>query len=193
MLHGVFFKANLDGTIDPHFVNRYVQTDVHLAFAHRHLSSPVLPSISTLFGSVSQLPTVTLSILRSVSLIASTFLRQFSVRRISVSNTSVLWHDGRALVGCESGPLNWIRLPALETVGWWDLGDSNGHMGLRKKHGRLGWMKEWTTAHVGAGELSSNELAHRVSIAEERSRHRRTHIISFHHPATVPYLLRDSA
>lgn len=52
-------------------------------------------------------------------------------------------------MGCESGPFGWMRLPALETVGWWDLEGDAGEAGLRVRGGALGWMKEWITAHVG--------------------------------------------
>lgn len=134
--------------MEPAFVNRFVLTDVYLASRSMHLSRPILPSISTLLSPITKLPGLLSSISRAVILSAASRMSPTPVERLSVSNTSVLWHDGRALAGCESGPLNWIRLPALETVGWWDLTGEDSEIGLREKGGTLGWMKEWTTAHV---------------------------------------------
>lgn len=66
-----------------------------------------------------------------------------------MANTSVLYHDGRALATCESGPPMRIALPGLETVGWWDgtEGDGSGQ-GFNKDGGPIGFLREWTTAHV---------------------------------------------
>lgn len=145
MLAGVLFEDDGQGNVRPSFVNRFVLTDVLLA---RQSDRPVLPSIATLLSPLTSLPSIVASVGRAIALAALSQLSRTPINRLSVANTSVLWHDGRALAGCESGPLCWIRLPALETVGWWDLEGDDGEPGMREKGGTLGWMKEWTTAHV---------------------------------------------
>ncbi|SCZ90628.1 BZ3500_MvSof-1268-A1-R1_Chr9g10902 [Microbotryum saponariae] len=158
MLQGVYFprRPAVDAANDPsgsavaapEFVNRYVLTDVLLA-TPADATTPILPSITTLLGPLRQLPAVIASVSRAVILAALSFAAASAqaISHVSVANTSILYHDGRALAGCESGPLAWVRLPALETVGWWDLDGDDGEIGMREKHGALGWMKEWTTAH----------------------------------------------
>ncbi|KAM0789929.1 hypothetical protein ACM66B_006769 [Microbotryomycetes sp. NB124-2] len=156
MLQGVYF-VNVGQECQPLFVNRHVLTDVLLA-TPRDASLPIIPSISTLLGPLHQLPAVVTAITRAVALSALSFAfkdRQ-AVQRISVANTAVTYHDGRALATCESGPMAWFRLPSLETVGWWDLGDDD-EPGLRERNGALGFMKEWTTAHPKR-DPKSNEL-----------------------------------
>lgn len=157
MLQGVYFSRQKGSSdIQPLFVNKAVLTDVLLALPSGS-KSPILPSISTLLGPVTQLPSVVFAISRAVALSALSFVSttKQAVERLSVANTSVLFHDGRALAGCESGPLAWVRLPSLETVGWWDL-EQEGQIGLRQKAGVLGWMKEWTTAHVSCEQRPVN-------------------------------------
>ncbi|KDE03948.1 hypothetical protein MVLG_05582 [Microbotryum lychnidis-dioicae p1A1 Lamole] len=157
MLQGVYFpRRPVDAAKDPsgsavaapEFVNRYVLTDVLLA-TPADATAPILPSITTLLGPLKQLPALIASVSRAVILAALSFAAASAeaISHVSVANTSILYHDGRALAGCESGPLAWVRLPALETVGWWDLDGDDGEIGMREKHGALGWMKEWTTAH----------------------------------------------
>jgi hypothetical protein len=154
MLAGVLFDYEITETgkhvIVPKFINKYVLTDVILSSSSTS-PTPVLPSIATLLAPVTKLPTLLYSILRAVTLTAASHLnQQLSIRRISVANTALLYHDGRALATCESGPPMWISLPGLETIGWWDLeGDYRDEIGLRENGGTiLGWMKEWCTAHV---------------------------------------------
>lgn len=149
MLQGVYFSRTTNQLgIQPLFVNKAVLTDVLLALPPS-ARSPILPSISTLLGSVTQIPAIVTAVGRAFALSALSFASttKQAVERLSVANTSVLFHDGRALASCESGPLAWVRLPSLETVGWWDL-EQEGQIGLRQQGGILGWMKEWTTAHV---------------------------------------------
>lgn len=150
MLTGVYFKEVRTSSgkrqLVPTFVNRYVLTDVFLASNALGLKQPILPSIATLVGSIWTLPLILLSIFRAVFLAFLSFFTHSPLRHLSVANTSILWHDGRALASCESGPLTWVTLPALDTVGFWSLEGDNGEAGLRD--GMIGWMKEWTTAHV---------------------------------------------
>ncbi|GAA6040554.1 hypothetical protein JCM8097_005461 [Rhodosporidiobolus ruineniae] len=151
MLTGVFFdiqpasSSQAAPSIVPTFVNKYILTDVYLASAALGVTEPILPSIATLLGSFRTLHLVLFSILRAVFLAFCSFFTATPLRHLSVANTSVLWHDGRALATCESGPPAWVSLPELDTVGWWSLEGDNGEAGLRQ--GMLGWMKEWTTAH----------------------------------------------
>lgn len=189
MLHGVFFDDSLhpSGSLRPTYVNRYVLSDVLLA-TPPSASLPILPSITTLLGSLSSIHLIVYAILRCVYLVARSFWSGTPVRRISVANTSVLWHDGRALVGCESGPLGWIQLPALETVGWWDLEGDGGELGLRR--GLCGWMKEWTTAHVSFHlEILRHSLTLHFVTAKARSCHWRVDPVPFDHDPPVSQLL----
>lgn len=147
MLTGVHFSAtSTTSDITPTFVNKYVLTDVFLASHALGLKKPILPSIATLLGSFVTIHLIVYSIFRAVFLAFCSFFTQTPLRHLSVANTAVLWHDGRALASCESGPLVEVTLPALDTVGYWSLEGDNGEPGMRE--GLLGWMKEWTTAHV---------------------------------------------
>ncbi|GAA6014051.1 hypothetical protein JCM11491_003501 [Sporobolomyces phaffii] len=146
MLTGVHFAPSPDGSsIAPTFVNKYVLTDVFLVSHALGLSKPILPSIATLLGSFATIHLILFSIFRAVFLAFFSFFIKTPLRHLSVANTSVLWHDGRALASCESGPLVEVTLPELDTVGYWSLEGDNGEPGMRD--GTLGWMKEWTTAH----------------------------------------------
>lgn len=164
MLAGVLFDHfHNASTITPTFVQKYVLTDVYLASSPTS-PRPILPSIATLLAPLSGLPTLLLSISRAVTLsLLSHYnpLAQQAVDRISVGNTTIFYSDGRALVGCESGPLGWVTLPGLDMVGWWDLEGDDGEVGLREKGGTaLGWMKEWCTAHVCCDFLLSRSEPH---------------------------------
>ncbi|GAA5993433.1 hypothetical protein JCM11641_007157 [Rhodosporidiobolus odoratus] len=153
MLSGVFFRAqpasasNSKPRIVPYFVNKYVLTDVFLASAALGARAPILPSIATLLGPFSTLHLILYSVVRAVFLAFCSFFTATPLRHLSVANTSILFHDGRALASCESGPLAWVTMPELETVGFWSLEGDNGEKGMREEGGTLGWMKEWTTAH----------------------------------------------
>ena len=156
MLSGVWFK-DVDGIIQPQFVNQYILTDLYLStLSSVRLKTPILPSIATLVNPASSLIAIVLRILRSILLVVLSFLpgsRQV-IRKISVANTAVLYHDGRALATCESGPPMRISLPGLETVGWYDgiraEGEPEGQIQDEKRiggDGLLGFVREWTTAH----------------------------------------------
>lgn len=157
MLSGVAFRRNDDsGIIQPEFVNQYILTDLYLSsITSPSLQTPILPSIATLVNPLCSLITVTLRILRTLILVALSQLpgSQQAINKISVANTAVIFHDGRALATCESGVPMRISLPGLETVGWFDGAKSEGEIeagtGTRfGSDGVFGWMKEWTTAHV---------------------------------------------
>ncbi|KAI2616163.1 carotenoid oxygenase [Hypomontagnella submonticulosa] len=153
MLAGVLFQRGAnDGEIEPHFVNQYILTDLYLnAKDNCNLKRPILPSITTLLSAT--LVTTILSVLRTLALVYLSRLpgSKRAIKRISVANTGVVYHDGRALATCESGPPMRFHLPSLETVGWYNRGapnecgvDSNLNFGGGDL---MAFMKEWTTGH----------------------------------------------
>lgn len=162
MLAGVLFKpssSNPDEAV-PHFVNKYILTDVCLSsFENISLKTPILPSITTLVNPVSSLIVILFRIFRSMFLVLLSHLpgSHQAIKRISVANTGVLLHDGRALATCESGPPIRIQLPELDTIGWYDGNRVEGETRSRevedgKEHvfggtGLFSWMREWTSGH----------------------------------------------
>ena len=157
MLSGVSFRRlGEKGAIQPEFVNQYILTDVYLSSkTSSSLTTPILPSIATLVNPLSSLITITLRILRTIALVILSHLpgSQQAIKKISVANTAVLYHDGRALATCESGPPIRIALPGLETIGWFDgrASEGEGIQDLGPGFGGTGpfsWLKEWATAHV---------------------------------------------
>lgn len=157
MLSGVSFRGKGENrVIQPEFVSQYILTDVYNSSkASSSLRTPILPSIATLVNPMSSLLTIILRILRTIALVIMSHLpgSQHAIKKISVANTSVLYHDGRALATCESGPPMRIALPGLETIGWFN-GKSGEGEGVRDTspgfggEGPLSFMREWTTAHV---------------------------------------------
>ena len=74
--------------------------------------------VATLVNPLASFIFVTLRILRTILLVILSHLpgsRQ-KIKKISVANTNVVYHDGRAMALCESGPPMRIQLPGLETV-----------------------------------------------------------------------------
>ena len=164
MLSGVsFLRIGEKGSeVQPEFVNQYILTDVYLASkTSQFLQTPILPSIATLVNPLSSLIIIILRILRTISLVLLSHLpgsRQV-IKKISVANTSIMYHDGRALATCESGPPMRIALPGLGTIGWFNGERSEGEPGSEAGSGfggdgLLGFMKEWTTAHVSTRTTS---------------------------------------
>ncbi|KAI9800740.1 MAG: hypothetical protein M1833_003156 [Piccolia ochrophora] len=158
MLSGVAFRRvdHEAGAVQPEFVNQYVLTDLYLSTRKtKELTTPVLPSITTLVDPLSPLLTIIWRILRAVLLVILSHVwgSQQAIKRISVANTSILYHDGRALATCESGPPMRVALPGLETVGWFNGQSAEGELAVDDGGARFGgegllsFMKEWTTAH----------------------------------------------
>lgn len=166
MLSGVAFRRTGDGSIQPEFVNQYILTDVYLStITTPSLRLPILPSIATLVNPAASLFTVILRIFRTVLIIILSNLpgSEYAVKKLSVANTGILYHDGRALATCESGPPMRISLPGLETVGWYDGCKAEGEPleeHLSKDtfggHGLLSWMKQWTTAHPRTDPITND-------------------------------------
>ena len=76
----------------------------------------------------------------------------YAIKRISVTNTGIIYHDGRALTTCESGPPMRVQLPGLETIGWYDGNKAEGETEVKHEEpgfdgtGLMSFMKEWTAA-----------------------------------------------
>ncbi|KAI8629619.1 retinal pigment epithelial membrane protein [Xylariaceae sp. FL1651] len=165
MLSGVLFRRAGEGghEIEPQFVNQYILTDVFLnAKDNSSLRRPLLLSISTLVGR--SLITVMMAIARTIILVilSRTPGSRRAIKKISVANTGVIYHDGRALATCESGPPMRFQLPGLETVGWYNgrkaenepCDDDRAGFG---GEGPASFMKEWTTGHPRVDPVT-NEL-----------------------------------
>ncbi|KAF4553202.1 Hypothetical protein D9617_7g029290 [Elsinoe fawcettii] len=176
MLSGVAFTKEEDGRIQPEFVNQYVLTDVYLStISSPHNKTPILPSIATLVNPVASFFWITWRVMRTIFLVVLSFLSgsKQAIKKISVANTSVWYHDGRALAGCESGPPMRINLPGLDTVGWYDgcgaenePKDEHAQDGKRiGGEGLLGWMREWTTAHPKVDPVTKEMLLFHSSFA----------------------------
>lgn len=174
MLSGVSFRRQDQGRhVEPEFVNQYVLTDVYLSsLATPALETPILPSIAILVNPLSSLFAITWRILRTLLLVALSHLpgSQQAIKRISVANTAVLYHDGRALATCESGPPMRISLPGLETVGWFNGRQNEGETALDGRpgfggEGLLSFMKEWTTGHPRVDPKSSELLLYHSTFA----------------------------
>jgi carotenoid cleavage dioxygenase-like enzyme len=161
MLSGVAFSISQEeGSIVPEFVNQYILTDCLIASATTpSLKSPILPSIATMVNPASGFFRIIAQILRTITLVILSHFpgSQQAIKRISVANTGIFYHDGRALATCESGPPIRVQLPSLETVGWYDGVVAEGEdetLDALSKHQEafggtdlLGFMKEWTTGH----------------------------------------------
>lgn len=161
MLSGVSFtKDEHTGSILPEFVNQFILTDLYLsAISSERLRVPILPSIATLTNPLARIIYVTMRILRTVLLVILSHLpgSKQKIKKISVANTSVVYHDGRAMALCESGPPMRIQLPGLETVGWFNGSSAEGEPKnadstekervLGENGGLIQFMREWTTAH----------------------------------------------
>lgn len=163
MLFGVLFRrVGEKGTkIEPQFVNKYLLTDVYCYAKHNpFLKRPVLLSIATLVKPAKGILSVFWSVFRPLILaIASRLPGRPAIRKISVANTNVIYHDGRALATCGSGPPLRFLLPGLETVGWFNGRRAQNERGGDRRSGfggggPLAFMKEWTTAHPHVDPVS---------------------------------------
>lgn len=171
MITGVWFHDSPHSPcgFSPHFVNQFVLTDVCISsFENKGLRTPILPSIATLVDPLGRLVIIFWRILRCALIILLSHLSktQHAIKRISVANTAVLYHDGRALATCESGPPIRVQLPSLETVGWFDGNcvegeplEENAGQGIRfGGTGFNSWMREWTTGHPKVDPMTGEML-----------------------------------
>ena len=172
MLAGVAFLTDEKGRVRPEFVNQYILTDLYMSsLASERLTRPILPSIATLVNPLTSFWRILWVVFRTLVLVFLSRLpgSDVGIEKISVANTAVVWHDGRALATCESGPPMRFLLPTLQTVGWFlgDRAEGEPVVGKREKEeersegvvqdvgrgsqfgwsGPIGFMREWTTAH----------------------------------------------
>ncbi|KAI1267766.1 retinal pigment epithelial membrane protein [Xylariaceae sp. FL1019] len=167
MLSGVLFKrAGEKGlAIEPHFVNQYILTDVFLnAKGNQNLRRPLLPSIASLASG--SFLVIIIVVLRTIFLVILSNLpgSRWTVKKISVANTGLIYHDGRALATCESGPPMRFQLPSLETIGWYSGSKVENEPGLNDKsgfggEGPMSFMKEWTTGHPRVDPVTEELIA----------------------------------
>lgn len=183
MLSGVSFAQDVStGGIRPQFANQFVLTDLYLsAISSPRLRVPILPSIATLVNPLASFLYVTFRILRTVVLVILSFLpgSKQGIKRISVANTHVVYHDGRALALCESGPPMRVQLPDLETVGWYNGAWAEGERDkvrrtekpaeketfLGQEGGMISFMREWTTAHPKIDPVTKEMMLFHASFA----------------------------
>ncbi|KAK0716813.1 carotenoid oxygenase [Lasiosphaeria miniovina] len=179
MLSGVLFRRGGGNTgtteVRPEFANQFLVTDV-AAFARgsRFVRRPLLPSIAMLLNPCTTALAFVLTVLRTMLLVLLSRLpaSPWPVRKISVANTAVLYHDGRALATCASGPPLRVALPSLDTIGWFNGraaenepergGDTRAGFG---GSGALSFMRSWTTAHPRVDHVTDELIAfHSVSV-----------------------------
>ena len=178
MLAGVSFRKNAESdSIEPDFVNQYILTDLYLStISSPKLRIPILPSIATLVNPLCSFLWVGIRIFRTLLLVLLSHLpgSKQKIKKISVANTNVVYHDGRALATCESGPPMRIQLPGLETVGWYNGSSAEGEPELRSEErqhvlgedgGLISFMREWTTAHPKVDPKTNEMLMFHSSFA----------------------------
>ena len=190
MLAGVSFRRTEKGVF-PEFVNQFILTDVFLSTTTSpFLRRPILPSIATLVNPLSTLYTIVLNVFRTIFLVILSNLpgSQQAVRRISVANTGILFHDGRALATCESGPPMRVLLPGLESVGWFNgkraEGEQGGEVGSGfGGDGLLSFLKEYTTAHPRVDPKTGELILFHSTFARPYVHYS---IIPATHPPTIP-------
>ncbi|KAH8176932.1 retinal pigment epithelial membrane protein [Sarocladium implicatum] len=176
MLSGVLFRrvGEKGRQIQPEFVNQYLLTDIYCySKQNKSLKKPVLPSIATLVNPARSWFAVLLVIFRAVFLtIVSRLPGRTPIKKISVANTSVVFHDGRALATCESGPPLRFALPGLETVGWFSGREAGNEprKGQRRSgfggDGFMSFMREWTTAHPRVDPVTKELIAFHCTFAK---------------------------
>ncbi|KAF7715185.1 Uncharacterized protein PECH_006072 [Penicillium ucsense] len=174
MLSGIWFRTtNQTKKVDPCFVNRYILTDLYLgAKSMPYLRAPILPSIATLAHPLRSTISTFFKLCRFLALIAWSFISPDAhpVRKVSVANTAILYHDKRALATCQTGPPMRVQLPGLDTIGWF-----NGHSAVNEKksyaveqdafgcNGPLGFLRDWTTAHPHVDPATGDLISFQAS------------------------------
>lgn len=172
MLAGVYFLRDCKTRVSPHFVNRFVETDIYLNSRDKSWKIPLIPSIATLISPTTTLATLFFEIFRALLLVIVSWIqalfsaKAFAITKLSVANTSIFYHNSRALAACESGPPIVIKLPSLETVGWWtgteEKTGGRKKEGWAKGHGLVKHLREYTTAHPKLDPMTGELLLYHM-------------------------------
>ncbi|KAF7719097.1 Uncharacterized protein PECH_000283 [Penicillium ucsense] len=159
MLAGVYFNQSddHDSKLQPQFVNQYLLTDVYLAAkSMSSVFSPVVLSLSVMLDPCISIFDFLCELIRCAVLVLWSHISPMvpAIRNLSVANTSLSFHDGRALAHCQSGPPLRVLLPTLQTVGWFNGASAEGepetHSSFEEViggRGPLAFLKNWTTSH----------------------------------------------
>ncbi|BFZ53899.1 hypothetical protein PYCC9005_000930 [Savitreella phatthalungensis] len=196
MVHGVYFQRDGEkgGQITPLYVNRFIRTDVFLASQFWGIN--LLPSIASMIDPLKGTVSILRSILRSGAI---AFLSGSS--RLSTANTALVYHDGRVLATCESGPPMQITAPSLDTVDWHLFRDDHGN-GLSHVPGSS---SEWITGHpkvdpvtkelimFGYGIFQLRNPYIRLSIVDAQGRHKVFQQPIHLKPGSKPKMMHDFA
>ncbi|KAF2860297.1 retinal pigment epithelial membrane protein [Piedraia hortae CBS 480.64] len=206
MLCGVLFSIDEEtGKVVPQFVNQFVLTDLYLsAINSPNLRVPIVPSITILINPLTSLLKIAMSVMRTVALVILSFLpgSKQKIKRVSVANTNIVFHDRRALALCESGPPMRVHLPGLETVGWFNGHRAEGEgegvpsdSAVLGGKGPLSFFWEWTTAHPKIDPTTDEMLLFhnsflppyvKVSVLPARGKNRRGDLLN----RPVPGMIR---
>ncbi|KJZ76522.1 hypothetical protein HIM_04251 [Hirsutella minnesotensis 3608] len=169
MLSAVYFHQAKGGDVQALFSNKYVLTDIYRTERDSLAQRPLLPSL----GAMLRPGLSSLKVLNDVAwLIWSVLCSAISpwaraVKKISVANTNIVYHDGRVLALCESGPPMRVSLPDLQTVGWFDGYRAEGEPISRDPdvlasrpagNSLLKFLHEWTTAHPHIDPLTKEMM-----------------------------------
>ncbi|KAJ5936852.1 hypothetical protein N7466_003302 [Penicillium verhagenii] len=175
MLAGVLFRTTEQpGIIEPCFVNKYILTDIYLATKSMpHVRSPILPSMATLVNPLTSTLSTLYQLCRFVFLVLWSQLNVHGppVRKVSVANTAIVYHDHRTLATCQTGPAMRVQLPNLETVDWYESSTSTDYEHttpgfgeiLFGRNGLLGILRDWTTAHPFIDRINGDLISFQSS------------------------------
>ncbi|TPX09699.1 uncharacterized protein E0L32_009038 [Thyridium curvatum] len=171
---GVGRSASQEDILIPEFVNQYLVTDAYCYSKASGLwvsGRPLLPSIATLVNPLSSIMAIIYHLLRTILLVLLSHMtpRTYPIKKISVANTGLVYHDGRALATCESGPPLRLSLPDLKTIGWFNGKIAQNELIKDGSHGVMGdsfggsgplsSMLEWTTAHPRVDPVTKEMIA----------------------------------
>lgn len=169
MIHGVYFTYDKEkGGIVPLYINKFVHTDVYIA--SKYWNSALLPSIASLIDPLTSVFLVLQAIIRSAMIV---FLSGST--RLSTANTALVYHDGRLLATCESGPPMHVGMPELETVDWHTFRDESTGKALAVIPGSF---KEWITGHPKVDPLNGELLMFGYDIFQLKNPYIRFSIIN---------------
>ncbi|KAH6971494.1 carotenoid oxygenase [Ilyonectria sp. MPI-CAGE-AT-0026] len=172
MLSAIYFSRQDDNNtldIQAMYSNQYVLTDIYLAESNSRVRAPILPSLVALLSPWSSVFTILRGYFRMIWMVLCSWVGHslIPIRRISVANVNVVYHDGRFLALCETGPPMRVTLPDLKTVGWFNGCMAEGEFPEDSKtvkrsgfagDGLLSFFREWTTAHPHIDPLTGEMM-----------------------------------